>query len=76
MAAMQNDSELEFAIFCIENLAIKLDVTAERVYEALAVKSDILNDYIVANYEVLHTQGKEYILADILETMRERGVEV
>ncbi|WP_419024249.1 DUF3791 domain-containing protein [Emergencia sp.] len=24
----------------------------------------------------LHTQGKEYILEDILETIKERGVEI
>lgn len=35
-----------------------------------------MQNYIVANYEALHTQGKEYILEDILETMKERDVEV
>ena len=59
---IEKSRELEFAIFCIENVAAKLGVSAEKVYNALAEKSDILNDYIIPEYEVLHTQGKEYIV--------------
>lgn len=68
--------ELEFAIFCIENVAAKLGVDAERVYCAFVDKSNILHGYIVPNYEILHTQSKEYIVDDLLEVMRERGVSV
>lgn len=39
-------------------------------------KSDILNGYIVPEYEVLHTQSREYIVEDILDVMKERGVEI
>ena len=73
---IKNFSELEFAVFCIENVAAKLGVDAERVYQAFTEQSDILNGYIVPEYEVLHTQGREYIVADILDVMRERGVEI
>lgn len=71
---IEKSRELEFAIFCIENVAAKLGVSAEKVYNALAEKSDILNDYIIPEYEILHTQGKEYIVDDIIEVMKERGV--
>lgn len=74
--SIQNERELEFVIFCVENIAIKLGVPAEKVYEALTVQSDILDNYIAPCYEVLHTQGKEYIVEDILDVMRERGVKV
>ncbi|MDK7192681.1 DUF3791 domain-containing protein [Bifidobacterium sp. UMB1197] len=30
--------------------------------------------YIVPSYDVLHTQGKEYITNDIVSFMREKGV--
>ena len=73
---IQNSSELEFAIFCIENVAAKLGVNAECVYQAFTEKSDILNGYIVPEYEVLHTQGREYIVDDILDVMKERGVKI
>lgn len=71
-----NSRELEFAVFCIENVAAKLGVDAERVYQIFTEKSDILNGYIVPEYEVLHTQSREYIVADLLEMMKERGVEI
>lgn len=71
---IEKSRELEFAIFCIENIAAKRGVSAEKVYDALTEKSDILNDYIIPEYEILHTQGKEYIVDDIIEVMKERGV--
>ena len=71
---IEKSRELEFAIFCIENIAAKLGVSAEKVYDAIKEKSDILNDYIIPEYEILHTQGKEYIVDDIIEVMKERGV--
>lgn len=73
---IKNASELEFAVFCIENVAAKLGVNAEYVYQAFTEKSDILNRYIVPEYEVLHTQSREYIVDDILDVMKERGVKV
>ena len=74
--AIQNENELEFAIFCIENVALKLGVSADKVYDALTQKSDILNSYIVPCYETLHTQSREYIVDDIISFMHEKGVSV
>lgn len=39
----------------------------------LTEDSNILNLYIVPEYEMLHTQSKEYIVNDIVEFMRESG---
>ena len=36
---IKNASELEFAVFCIENVAAKLGVNAERVYKAFTEQS-------------------------------------
>ena len=36
-------------------------------------QTNILKEYIVPEYEMLHTQSKEYIVDDIIEVMRERG---
>ena len=73
---VKNSRELEFAVFCIENVATKLGVDAERVYQAFTEKSNILNGYIVLEYEILHTQSREYIVDDLLDVMRERGVTI
>lgn len=74
--SIQNQNELEFAVFCIENVAARLGVNAEKVYQAFTEKSNILHGYIVPEYEVLHTQSKEYIVDDLLDVMKERGVKV
>ena len=73
---IKDSKELEFAIFCVEEVAASLGADAERVFSALTKKSNILYDYIVPEYEVLHTQSKDYITNEILDVMREKGVTV
>ena len=73
---INNSKEPEFAVFCVENVAAELGVSAGDVYKAFTEKSDILNGYIVPEYEILHTQSKEYIVNDIIELMQEKGVKV
>ena len=73
---MTNSKEVEFVVFCIENISLRLGISASRVYDVLAKESDILNGYIIPEYEILHTQSKEYIIDDILELMGEKGVEL
>lgn len=68
--------QIEFAVFCIESVAEKLGQTGDVIYEMLTKESNILNDYIVGCYDVLHTQGKEYIVDDIIEVMKQKGVRV
>ncbi|MDD7762637.1 MAG: DUF3791 domain-containing protein [Selenomonas sp.] len=75
-SVIKNTNELEFAIFCIENLAKRFHTDGKMMYNLLAEQSDILNDYIVPEYEVLHTQDKEYILDELAEIMAERGVKI
>lgn len=69
-----NFEELEFVIFCIENMAISLKISAERVYKAFTQDSNILSGYIVPCYDVLHSQGKEYIIEDLKRVMKSKGV--
>lgn len=74
MNFIQNETELEFAIFCIENVAAKLKIEADVAFDLLSKKSSILQEYIIPNYEVLHSQGKEYIVEDIIEVMKDKRV--
>lgn len=73
---MCESKELEFAIFCIENIASRLHVDAQKVYVALSEQTNILKDYIIPEYEVLHTQSKDYIVDDIIDVMHERGIKL
>lgn len=68
------EGKIEFAIFCIENVANRLQINASEVYDMLTEQSQILTFYIIPNYEMLHTQSKDYIVDDIIEVMKETGV--
>ena len=70
----QASLQLEFAVFCIENVAEHLGRDPVEVYDLLAKKSSILKDYIFALFDVLHTQGRDYIVEDIEDVMRSEGV--
>lgn len=48
-------------------------MSAAEVYRRLK-QSGILTGYIVSSYDVLHTFGKEYLMEDLTEYMREKGV--
>lgn len=72
---IKNENELEFVIFCIENVANKLDVEAEKVYLCFD-KNKIINEYLIPSYEVLHTQSKEYIVNDIIEFLHKRSITI
>ena len=71
---IKTKEELEFAVFCIENIALALRRNPPEFYQMLNRESSILTDYIIPSYDVLHTQGREYIVNDILEVMRERVI--
>ena len=71
-----NIKELQFAVFCIENTAEYLGLSGDEIYKLLAEQSDILDNYIIPCSDSLHTQGKEYIVNDIVEVMREKGLAV
>lgn len=69
---MDKDS-VDFVTYCIGNLSRRLGMNAREVYQRLKT-SGILNGYIVPSYDVLHTFGKEYLMEDLTDYMREKGV--
>lgn len=76
---LRNKSEMSqeqafFSVFCIEALSDELGMSGDRVYRLLTEDSDILDNYIVPFYDVLHTQGKDYIVRELVELMEKQGV--
>jgi len=65
--------QLAFATYCIGNLSQRLGIPQPAVYAMLA-ESGILDGYIVASYDVLHTFGKDYLMDDLISFMREKGL--
>ena len=66
--------QLEFVVFCIENFADKYNLDAKKVYSAFEGNDNIIENYIVKNFDVLHTQGKEYIVSDLKEIVDKKGI--
>lgn len=72
---MCKEKELSFSIFILYSLAEKWKITPAAVYKILNT-TGILDNYIIAGYDMLHTQGKEYLVEDITEFVREKGVAI
>lgn len=67
---MEKD-KLEFAIFLICALSETWRKSPMNVYREL-IYTGILEGYILENYEVLHTLGKEYLVDDITSLIKEK----
>ena len=60
---------MEFVIFAIESAAQKLGIPAPTLYNRLE-KLNLIRQYLISGYDMLHTQSREYI-ADTLVEARE-----
>ncbi len=70
---MCKENELSFSIFILYSLAEKWNKTPAAVYKILN-STGILDNYVIAGYDMLHTQGREYLVEDITDFVREKGV--
>lgn len=64
---------LAFVTFCISSLSLHLNLTQKEIYRKLK-DSGILYGYIVPSYDVLHTFGSRYLIEDLTEYMKKKGV--
>ena len=72
---MCEKKELSFSIFILYSLADKWKMQPTEVYKILN-STGILDNYVLNCYDILHTQGKEYLVEDITDFVREKGVNV
>lgn len=73
--SMLEKKELTFVVFILHAFGQHWNMTTPEVYDILN-STGILDDYIIRCYDVLHTLGKEYLVEDITEFVREKGIEV
>ena len=68
---MNADSKVvEFVSFCIEMYAREYDMSGAEVASVFEKKR--LIDYLFSNYEVLHSQGKEFIIPLLHDFVQEQ----
>ncbi len=68
-----NKDVLAFVTFCIGAVSLSLKMPRSEVYDRLK-RSGILYDYIVPCYNVLHTFSRSYIVDDLTQSMKKKGV--
>ena len=59
----------EFVVFCIENTAAKLGVSAQQLFLELK-RTDGIRTFLYPSYPALHTQSKEYIVDETIAYIR------
>ncbi len=68
-----NKDVLEFVTSCVGAVALSLNMSRTEVFARLK-NADLVNDYIVEGYDVLHTFSRPYIIEDIVDMMKFKGV--
>ncbi|WP_347154398.1 DUF3791 domain-containing protein [Parabacteroides distasonis] len=70
---IMNKDILDFVTFCVGAVALSLNMPRTVVFARLK-KANLIYDYIVPGYDVLHTFSRQYIVEDITDMMKRKGV--
>ena len=70
-----NQDSFAYVVYMIHACADRWRKLPSDVYRTLK-KSGCIDQYLVPNYEILHTQGTEYVVDDIREYLNIRGVKI
>jgi hypothetical protein len=68
------EAVIEFVSFCIENYKVKHKMKGRDVAN-LFNESGVI-DFLMDGYDILHTQGKEYIISEIEAYLKKRRYNV
>ena len=66
---------LEFITFAIGSVAERLQKSPSEIYKIFR-QSNIIAGYLIPAYDVLHTFGRQYLVDDVLDFMKEKGVKL
>lgn len=64
-------AQLTFVVYILYQLSEAWGIPVPQVYSRL-VRTGVLDDYVIAHYETLHTLGQEYLVEDITDFVKER----
>lgn len=65
----QEEIVMGFVASCIEDVAEKLGVDYEVIYERMK-KVGLIENYIIPHYSTLHTESRENVTAGMIETLK------
>lgn len=67
-----NKQQIDYVTCVIGALALMTGKSCGFIYKKLQ-SAGIINDYLVAAFDVLHTFSLEYVAQDIIELMKKKG---
>lgn len=67
--------KMSFVVYLIHACSAKWNKTPEEVYRLLK-STGCIDNYLVPNYDILHTQGTQYLVDDLQGYLELRGVTV
>ena len=70
-----NQDSFAYVVYMIHACADRWHKLPSEVYKTLK-GSGCIDKYLVPNYEILHTQGTEFVVDDIQEYLDIRGVKI
>ena len=70
-----NKESFSFVVYMIHACADKWNMLPSEVYRKLQ-SAGCIDSYLVPHYDILHTQGTGYIVEDIREYLKARGVAI
>lgn len=59
---------MTFVSSCIESVAIALNESPSAIFRRMH-KVGLIHDYLIACYDTLHTESRENVTADVIETL-------
>lgn len=62
---------IHFAVMAIESAARNMGVASREMYARLK-DQNLIHTRLIGRYEVLHTQSREWVADDIVETLQNR----
>lgn len=65
-----DEAVFEFYTYCMENYSLREHISGMRTW--VLFKETGADDYIIDNYDLLHTQGMDYVLDDIKHLINRR----
>ncbi|MGM9699568.1 MAG: DUF3791 domain-containing protein [Prevotella sp.] len=66
---------LEFITFAIGSVAERLQKSPSEIYKIFR-QSNVIAGYLIPAYDVLHTFGRQYLVDDVLDFMKEKGIKL
>lgn len=64
----QGENRNIFAASCIESVAVALQQPVAEVYQRMK-RVNLIDEYILPCYEVLHSESRENVTKDIIQTL-------